>query len=50
MEAGTEEYWGYVFPEDKKAQPNLKLLERAKMWKNKKAEKEREEREKGGGG
>ena len=39
-----EEYWGYVFPEDKEAQPNLKLLERAKLWKKKREEKEREEK------
>ena len=34
-EAGMEEYWDYVFPEDQSSQPNLKLLQRAKMWKMK---------------
>ena len=32
-EAGVEEFYDYVFPEDEKAQPNLKLLQMAQMWK-----------------
>jgi crooked neck len=32
-EAGWEEYVDFVFPEDKKATPNLKILEMAQKWK-----------------
>lgn len=35
MDAGWEEYYDYIFPEDEAAQPNLKLLAMAKTWKNK---------------
>ncbi|CAG7833518.1 unnamed protein product [Allacma fusca] len=35
-EAGWEEYFDYIFPEDESARPNLKLLAMAKMWKKKK--------------
>ena len=35
-DAGWEEYWDYVFPEDSAAAPNLKLLQMARMWKHKK--------------
>lgn len=35
-EAGWEEYFDYIFPEDEAAKPNLKLLAMAKMWKKKK--------------
>ncbi|KAH9406615.1 PREDICTED: crooked neck-like protein 1 [Rhagoletis zephyria] len=34
-DAGWEEYFDYIFP-DKEAQPHLKFLEAAKMWKQKK--------------
>lgn len=34
-DAGWEEYWDYVFPEDSTAAPNLKLLQMARMWKRK---------------
>jgi len=34
-DAGWEEYWDYIFPEDEVAKPNLKLLEMAKKWKKK---------------
>ena len=34
-EAGWEEYYDYIFPEDESARPNLKLLAMAKMWKKK---------------
>ena len=33
---GWEEYWDYIFPDDEKALPNLKLLEKARMWKRQK--------------
>lgn len=36
-DAGWEEYWDYVFPEDTSAAPNLKLLQMARMWKQTKA-------------
>lgn len=34
-DAGWEEYYDYIFPEDAANQPNLKLLAMAKMWKRK---------------
>ena len=36
IDAGWEEYYDYIFPEDEESQPNLKLLAMAKMWKDKK--------------
>merc|ERR1712051_898997 len=35
-DAGWEEYFDYIFPEDEAAKPNLKLLAMAKMWKKQK--------------
>jgi crooked neck len=35
-DAGWEEYFDYIFPEDENAKPNLKLLAMAKMWKKQK--------------
>ncbi|KAJ8309533.1 hypothetical protein KUTeg_014407 [Tegillarca granosa] len=35
-DAGWEEYFDYIFPDEETAQPNLKLLAMAKMWKQKK--------------
>ncbi|XP_018432138.1 PREDICTED: crooked neck-like protein 1 [Nanorana parkeri] len=32
-DAGWEEYYDYIFPEDSANQPNLKLLAMAKLWK-----------------
>lgn len=32
-DAGWEEYFDYIFPEDESAKPNLKLLAMAKAWK-----------------
>jgi len=32
-DAGWEEYYDYIFPDDQSAQPNLKLLAMAKSWK-----------------
>ena len=34
-DAGWEEYWDYIFPEEEAAKPNMKLLEMAKKWKQK---------------
>ena len=34
-EGGWEEYWDYVFPDDSTNAPALKLLEMARMWKEK---------------
>lgn len=39
-DAGWEEYFDYIFPDDVSAQPNLKLLEKAKQWKLKKPQEE----------
>ena len=36
-DAGWEEYWDYIFPDDTAAAPNLKLLQMARMWKQKQA-------------
>merc|ERR1712051_559449 len=49
-DAGWEEYFDYIFPEDEAAKPNLKLLAMAKMWKKNKevggdAEEEQEQQE-----
>lgn len=32
-DAGWEEYYDYIFPDEEAAQPNLKLLAMAKKWK-----------------
>lgn len=34
-DAGWEEYWDYVFPDDASASSNLKLLQMARIWKQK---------------
>ncbi|KAK7506895.1 hypothetical protein BaRGS_00001746 [Batillaria attramentaria] len=33
LDAGWEEYYDYIFPDEAAAQPNIKLLALAKMWK-----------------
>uniref|UniRef100_A0A915KUN6 Crooked neck protein n=1 Tax=Romanomermis culicivorax TaxID=13658 RepID=A0A915KUN6_ROMCU len=38
-DAGWEEYYDYIFPSDEKNQTNLRLLNIAKKWKEKQAEK-----------
>ncbi|KAF7690453.1 hypothetical protein HF521_012257 [Silurus meridionalis] len=43
-DAGWEEYYDYIFPEDAANQPNLKLLSMAKMWK-KQQQQEQEKQE-----
>uniref|UniRef100_A0A8C0GMA7 Crooked neck pre-mRNA splicing factor 1 n=1 Tax=Chelonoidis abingdonii TaxID=106734 RepID=A0A8C0GMA7_CHEAB len=42
-DAGWEEYYDYIFPEDAANQPNLKLLAMAKLWKKQQQENEAEE-------
>ncbi|MBN3273426.1 CRNL1 protein, partial [Polyodon spathula] len=42
-DAGWEEYYDYIFPEDSANQPNLKLLAMAKMWKKQKQQEEEPE-------
>ncbi|XP_074470901.1 crooked neck-like protein 1 [Sebastes fasciatus] len=42
-DAGWEEYYDYIFPEDAANQPNLKLLAMAKMWKRQQIVDEDEE-------
>uniref|UniRef100_A0A669D1F4 Crooked neck pre-mRNA splicing factor 1 n=1 Tax=Oreochromis niloticus TaxID=8128 RepID=A0A669D1F4_ORENI len=42
-DAGWEEYYDYIFPEDAANQPNLKLLAMAKMWKKQQVIKEDDE-------
>lgn len=34
-DAGWEEYYDYIFPEDSANQPNLKLMDMARMWSKK---------------
>ncbi|XP_066532408.1 crooked neck-like protein 1 [Hoplias malabaricus] len=41
-DAGWEEYYDYIFPEDAANQPNLKLLAMAKMWKKQQQNEEPE--------
>ena len=36
-DAGWEEYWDYLFPEDENAATSLKVLQMARMWKRKQA-------------
>jgi len=36
-DAGWEEYFDYIFPDDENNQPNIKLLQMANMWKQNKA-------------
>jgi len=36
MDAGMEEYFDYIFPDEAAAAPHLKLLEAAKAWKRQK--------------
>ncbi|XP_043075688.1 crooked neck-like protein 1 [Puntigrus tetrazona] len=42
-DAGWEEYYDYIFPEDAANQPNLKLLAMAKMWKKQQQEDEKDQ-------
>ncbi|XP_069464176.1 crooked neck-like protein 1 [Ambystoma mexicanum] len=42
-DAGWEEYYDYIFPEDAANQPNLKLLAMAKLWKKQQQETEESE-------
>ncbi|CAL8314973.1 unnamed protein product [Merluccius merluccius] len=42
-DAGWEEYYDYIFPEDAANQPNLKLLAMAKMWKRQQQVEDEEE-------
>ena len=32
-DAGWEEYYDYIFPDDEANMPNLKLLQMARLWK-----------------
>ena len=34
-DSGWEEYWDYVFPDDRSASSNVKLLQMARLWKQK---------------
>ena len=34
-DSGWEEYWNYVFPDDRSASSNVKLLQMARLWKQK---------------
>ncbi len=47
-DAGWEEYWDYIFPEDATTAPNLKLLQMARMWKQGKDESDSENDDNGG--
>ncbi|XP_063774242.1 crooked neck-like protein 1 isoform X2 [Pseudophryne corroboree] len=44
-DAGWEEYYDYIFPEDAANQPNLKLLAMAKLWKKQQKDDDEEEEE-----
>ena len=50
LDAGWEEYYDYIFPDDESSKPNLKLLAMAKNWKataasDEESEEEEEEKE-----
>ncbi|GFO15887.1 pre-mRNA-splicing factor clf1 [Plakobranchus ocellatus] len=49
MDAGWEEYFDYIFPDEESAKPNLKLLALAKMWKEGKEKDDEGDKEKDGG-
>jgi len=36
-DAGWEEYYDYIFPDDEDSLPNFKLLQMARMWKQNQA-------------
>lgn len=42
-DAGWEEYYDYIFPDEEAAQPNLKLLAMAKRWKQQQDDTEENE-------
>ncbi|XP_065052409.1 crooked neck-like protein 1 [Rhopilema esculentum] len=42
-DAGWEEYYDYIFPDDEANQPNFKLLQMARMWKHAKDDSSDEE-------
>uniref|UniRef100_A0A4W3JQ75 Crooked neck-like protein 1 n=1 Tax=Callorhinchus milii TaxID=7868 RepID=A0A4W3JQ75_CALMI len=44
-DAGWEEYYDYIFPEDSANQPNLRLLAMAKLWKKQQQDDEEDEEE-----
>lgn len=37
-DAGWEEYYDYIFPDDEANMPNFKLLQMARNWKKQKAQ------------
>jgi len=39
-ELGWEEYYDYIFPDEEDKQGNLKILEKARLWKKQKLEQE----------
>jgi len=39
-DSGWEEYYDYIFPDEKESQPNLKILQMAHLWKRKKIEED----------
>ncbi|XP_047138151.1 crooked neck-like protein 1 isoform X1 [Hydra vulgaris] len=45
-DAGWEEYYDYIFPDNDADQPNFKLLQMAKMWKNENISSDSESEEK----
>jgi crooked neck len=45
--AGVEEYYDYIFPEDGGDQPNLKILEAARRWKEQQAAKAMQQHQQG---
>ena len=45
-DAGWEEYYDYIFPDDEANQPNFKLLQMARMWKHAKDDSSDEESDK----
>ena len=44
LEVGWEEYYEYVFPDEKAVKPNMKILEMAHKWKKQKSEPNNEQK------
>jgi len=42
-DAGWEEYYDYIFPDDEANMPNFKLLQMARLWKKKNEEQAQED-------
>jgi crooked neck len=44
-DAGWEEYWDYIFPDEEAVNPNLKILEAARAWKLKQLQQQQQQQQ-----